>query len=143
MQYLLQYREPQFKCNYCGANETYQHFLFECRFSQEVWTPFGSIHRLLSCAVPVNAKELVFDVPKPRYGIWLQRNDRTFRPDLPNKTSMELAVQVAHLIKLHLSQLLQDLPIKKSYSKVFNTLRVLSTDVCLRQYLVPNAITDS
>ena len=113
--------------------------------------------------MPVTAKEMFFDVPKPRdgyyvrgflrvwpivracvlYSIWLQRNDRTFRPDLPSKSPTELSIQAAHLIKLHLGQLLQDLPLKKGYSKVFNTLRFLSTDPWLRQHLVPPAVTDT
>ena len=110
--------------------------------------------------MPVEKPELVLAAPKPRdgyyvsgflriwpivracvlYSLWLQRNDRTFRPDLPSKTPAELAIHAAHMIKLHLTQLLQDLPLTKGYSKVFNVLRVLSSDQWLRQHLVPNEV---
>ncbi|KAH9079738.1 hypothetical protein Ae201684P_017354 [Aphanomyces euteiches] len=51
------------------------------------------------------------------YQIWLQRADRTFRPDLTAKSPMEVAIHAASLIKLHLQQLLVDLPLKKDTPK--------------------------
>ncbi|KAF0688886.1 hypothetical protein As57867_019511, partial [Aphanomyces stellatus] len=61
------------------------------------------------------------------YQIWLQRADRTFRVDLPFKSPLDISLQAAGLIKLHLRQLLQDLPLKKGYIKVFNLLKQLET----------------
>ncbi|KAF0686028.1 Aste57867_22154 [Aphanomyces stellatus] len=74
--------------------------------------------------------------------IWLQRNDRTFRVDLTSKAPMEIAIHAACLVKLHLAQLLQDLPLKKGYVKVFNLLKQLSRDPWLKQHLIPDAVQD-
>ncbi|KAF0688998.1 Aste57867_19498 [Aphanomyces stellatus] len=84
MQYLFQFQDPQPRCVFCGANETYQHILFACPFGQSVWQPF----------------------------------------------------------KLHLRQLLQDLPLKKGYIKVLNLLKQLSRDSWLKQFVLPDAVQD-
>ncbi|KAF0688963.1 Aste57867_19521 [Aphanomyces stellatus] len=76
------------------------------------------------------------------YQIWLQRADRTFRVDLPFKSPLEISLQAAGLIKLHLRQLLQDLPLKKGYIKVFNLLKQLSRDSWLKQFVLPDAVQD-
>ncbi|KAF0689202.1 hypothetical protein As57867_019252, partial [Aphanomyces stellatus] len=76
------------------------------------------------------------------YQIWLQRADRTFRVDLPFKSPLEISLQAAGLIKLHLRQLLQDLPLKKGYIKVFNLLKQLSRDSWLKQFILPDAVQD-
>ncbi|KAF0710046.1 hypothetical protein As57867_005647, partial [Aphanomyces stellatus] len=95
-----------------------------------------ALFRQLECAFPRNAFELLFETPKPSdgyyvrgylkiwpivracvyYQIWLQRADRTFRVDLPFKSPLEISLQAAGLVKLHLRQLLQDLPLKKGYN---------------------------
>ena len=161
MQYLFQFRDPPPCCIFCGANETFQHFLFSCRFGQAVWHHFKAIQRLLDCPFPTNAVEMFFELPKPPdgyyirgylkiwpiiracvyYQIWLHRADRTFRPDLPTKTPTQTAIQAAHLIKLHLQQLLGDLPIKKGYSKVFNLLYKLCADDWLKTFVIPTAVS--
>ncbi|KAF0689017.1 Aste57867_19481 [Aphanomyces stellatus] len=74
--------------------------------------------------------------------IWLQRNDHTFRVDLTSKAPMEIAIHAACLVKLHLAQLLQVLPLKKGYVKVFNLLKQLSRDPWLKQHLIPDAVQD-
>jgi hypothetical protein len=161
MQYLFQFRNPQPRCIFCGANETFLHFLFSCRYGQAVWTYFKKIQHNLDCSFPSCAFELFFEVPKPRdgyyirgylkiwpivracvyYQIWLQRADRTFRPDLIAKSPMETALQAANLVKLHLQQLLADLPVKKGYSKVFNLLRKLCSDPWLKTHIVPAVVS--
>ncbi|KAF0712396.1 hypothetical protein As57867_004830, partial [Aphanomyces stellatus] len=162
MQYLFQFRDSQPRCVFCDANETYQHYLFACPFGQSVWQPFKQIQRILQCSFPRNAVELLFETPKPSdrfyirgfrkvwpivracvyYQIWLQRNDRTFRVDLTSKAPMEIAIHAACLVKLHLAQLLQVLPLKKGYVKVFNLLKQLSRDPWLKQHLIPDAVQD-
>ncbi|KAF0688006.1 Aste57867_20327 [Aphanomyces stellatus] len=162
MQYLFQFQDPQPRCVFCGANETYQHFLFACPFGQSVWQPFKQLQRQLECAFPRNAFELPFETPKPSdgyyirgylkiwpivracvyYQIWLQRADRTFRVDLTFKSPLEISLQAAGLIKLHLRQLLQDLPLKKGFIKVFNLLKQLSRDSWLKQFVLPDAVRD-
>ncbi|KAF0683307.1 Aste57867_24633 [Aphanomyces stellatus] len=146
MQYLFQFRDPQPRCVFCGVNKTYQHYLFACPFGQSVWQPFKQIKRILQCSFPRNAVELLFETPKhptsTTSAIWLQRNDRTFRVDLTSKAPMEIAIHAACLVKLHLAQLLQDLPIKKGYVKVFNLLKRLSRDPWLKQHLIPDAVQD-
>ncbi|KAF0693237.1 hypothetical protein As57867_015713, partial [Aphanomyces stellatus] len=109
------FQDPQPRCVFCGANETYQHFLFACPFGQSVWQPFKQLQRQLECAFPRNAIELLFETPKPSdgyyirgylkiwpivracvyYQIWLQRADRTFRVDLPFKSPLEISLQAA------------------------------------------------
>ncbi|KAF0691680.1 Aste57867_17148 [Aphanomyces stellatus] len=136
MQYLFQFRDSQPRCVFCGANETHQHYLFAYPFGQSVWQPFKQIQRILQCSFP-RTVELLFETPKPSdkyyirgfrkvwpivracvyYQIWLQRNDRTFRVDLTSKAPMEIAIHAACLVKLHIAQLLQDLPLKKDTSK--------------------------
>ncbi|KAF0685856.1 hypothetical protein As57867_022234, partial [Aphanomyces stellatus] len=76
------------------------------------------------------------------YQIWLQRANRTFRVDLTFKSPLEISLQAAGLIKLHLRQLLQDLPLKKGYIKVFNLLKQLSRDSWLKQFVLPDAVQD-
>ncbi|KAF0683287.1 Aste57867_24652 [Aphanomyces stellatus] len=76
------------------------------------------------------------------YQIWLQRADRTFRVDLTFKSPLEISLQAAGLIKLHLRQLLQDLPLKKGFIKVFNLLKQLSRDSWLKQFVLPDAVQD-
>ena len=120
------------------------------------------MQRILDCSFPSNALELFFDVPKPPdgyyvrgflkiwpivracvyYQIWLYRADRTFRPDLPVKTSTQIAIRAAHLIKLHLQHLLGDLPIKKGYAKVFNTLYKLCGDDWLQAFVIPSVVSN-
>ncbi|RHY23522.1 hypothetical protein DYB25_008246 [Aphanomyces astaci] len=160
MQYLFQYRSPQPTCIFCGSNETYQHFLFACRYGLSVWHHFKRIQRALQCPFPRNAFELFFELPKPQdgyyvrgllkiwpivracvyYQIWLQRADRTFRPDLTPKTPVDTAIHAANLIKMHLRLLLRDLPLKKGYSKVFNVLRALSADPWLKLHVIPDSV---
>ncbi|KAF0707729.1 hypothetical protein As57867_006534, partial [Aphanomyces stellatus] len=70
------------------------------------------------------------------------RADRTFRVDLPFKSPLDISLQAAGLIKLHLRQLLQDLPLKKGYIKVFNLLKQLSRDSWLKQFVLPDAVQD-
>ncbi|RHZ27263.1 hypothetical protein DYB37_007339 [Aphanomyces astaci] len=160
MQYLFQYRSPQPTCIFCGSNETYQHFLFACRYGLSVWHHFKRIQRALQCPFPRNAFELFFELPKPQdgyyvrgllkiwpivracvyYQIWLQRADRTFRPDLTPKTPVDTAIHAANLIKMHLRLLLRDLPLKKGYSKVFNVLRALSADPWLKLHAIPDSV---
>ncbi|KAH9094334.1 hypothetical protein Ae201684P_016944 [Aphanomyces euteiches] len=150
MQYLFQYQDPKPTCVFCRVNETYEHFLFSCGYGQSVWYYFKAIQRLLECSFPSTCLEMFYETPKPAdgyyirgylkiwpivracvyYQIWLQRADRTFRPDLTAKSPMEVAIHAASLIKLHLQQLLVDLPLKKGYAKVFNVLKRLSSDPC-------------
>ncbi|CAK4839075.1 unnamed protein product, partial [Aphanomyces euteiches] len=137
MQYLFQYQDPKPTCVFCRVNETYEHFLFSCGYGQSVWYYFKAIQRLLECSFPSTCLEMFYETPKPAdgyyirgylkiwpivracvyYQIWLQRADRTFRPDLTAKSPMEVAIHAASLIKLHLQQLLVDLPLKKGYAK--------------------------
>jgi exonuclease III len=160
MQYLFKFRDPPAWCIYCGQNETYHHFLFTCGYGQAVWHYFKRIHRVLDCSFPSNAVELFFDLPKPRdkyysrgflriwpivracvyYQVWLQRADRTFRPDLRFMNPTETALKAASLIKLHLHHLLEDLTIKKGYSKVFNVLKKLSEDKWMHDHVVPSSV---
>ncbi|KAH9074033.1 hypothetical protein Ae201684P_015931 [Aphanomyces euteiches] len=153
MQYLFQYQDPKPTCVFCRVNETYEHFLFSCGYGQSVWYYFKAIQRLLECSFPSTCLEMFYETPKPAdgyyirgylkiwpivracvyYQIWLQRADRTFRPDLTAKSPMEVAIHAASLIKLHLQQLLVDLPLKKGYAKVFNVLKRLSSDPWLRR----------
>ena len=160
MQYLFQFRDPKPTCVFCGANETYQHFLFTCRYGQSVWSPFKRIQQVLECQFPNNAIELFFQLPKPPdgyyvrgflkmwpivracvyYQIWLQRADRTFRPDLTPKLPPETALHAANLIKMHLNLLLRDLPLTKGYTKVFNVLKVLCDDPWLKRHMIPDIV---
>ena len=160
MQYLFQYQDPKPTCVFCQVNETYEHFLIECGFGQSVRYYFKSIQRLLDCSFPSTCLELFFETPKPSdgyyirgylkiwpivraciyYQVWLHRADRTFRPDLTAKSPMEVAIHAASLIKIHLHQLLVDLPLKKGYAKVFNVLKRLSSDPWLRQHLIPDIV---
>ncbi|KAH9079086.1 hypothetical protein Ae201684P_000959 [Aphanomyces euteiches] len=159
MQYLFQYQDPKPTCVFCRVNETYEHFLFSCGYGQSVWYYFKAIQRLLECSFPSTCLEMFYETPKPAdgyyirgylkiwpivracvyYQIWLQRADRTFRPDLTAKSPMEVAIHAASLIKLHLQQLLVDLPLKKGYAKVFNVLKRLSSDPWLRQHVIPDS----
>ncbi|KAH9094690.1 hypothetical protein Ae201684P_022164 [Aphanomyces euteiches] len=159
MQYLFQYQDPKPTCVFCRVNETYEHFLFSCGYGQSVWYYFKAIQRLLECSFPSTCLEMFYETPKPAdgyyirgylkiwpivracvyYQIWLQRADRTFRPDLTAKSPMEVAIHAASLIKLHLQQLLVDLPLKKGYAKVFNVLKRLSLDPWLRQHVIPDS----
>ncbi|RHY27831.1 hypothetical protein DYB32_006497 [Aphanomyces invadans] len=160
MQYLFKFRVPQPTCVFCDSNETYHHFLFTCRYGQSVWQYFKKMQQVLGCLFPRNELELFFELPKPPdgyyvrgylkiwpvvracvyYQIWLQRADRTFRPDLPPKTPLETAIHAASLIKMHLTILLRDLPLKKGYTKVFNVLRALSDDAWFKAHLVPPVV---
>ncbi|KAF0690558.1 Aste57867_18045 [Aphanomyces stellatus] len=150
MQYMFQFRDPQPSCVFCGANETYQNYLFACPFGKAVWQLFKQIQRILQGSFPRNAVELLFESPKPsdKYyirgflKIWLQRNDRTFRVDLTSKAPMEIAIDAACLVKLHLAQLLQDLLLKKGYVKVFNLPKQLRRDPWLQQHLIPDVVQD-
>ena len=162
MQYLFQYQDHPPMCVYCGSNETYMHFLLSCSYGQSVWHYFKQVQHILGCSFPRNGLELFFDVPKPidgyyvrgflkiwpiiracvYYQIWLQRNDRTFRPDLTAKDPLAIAIRAANLIKIHLHQLLEDLSIKKGFSKVFNLLRRLSIDPWLKTYMIPESVQD-
>ncbi|KAH9118819.1 hypothetical protein AeMF1_008212, partial [Aphanomyces euteiches] len=136
MQYLFQYQDPKPTCVFCRVNETYEHFLFSCGYGQSVWYYFKAIQRLPERSFPSTCLEMFYETPKPAdgyyfrgylkiwrivracvyYQIWLQRADRTFRPDLTAKSPMEVAIHAASLIKLHLQQLLVDLPLKKGYA---------------------------
>jgi exonuclease III len=163
MQSLFQFLDPKPRCTFCGGNETYMHFLFTCPFMSSTWRPFKAIQATLQCSFPRNAFELFFQAPPPAdpcysrgyfhiwpivracvyYQVWLQRNDRTFRPDLPFKTPLQVAIQAANLVKLHLDHLLRGLTIKKGHTKVFTVLRLLSQDAWLMQYMIPASVQRS
>ena len=162
LQYLFSFLDAPSNSVFCDDRETFSHFLFDCPYSQEVWTPFKRVQCALDCNFPSTPLELFFDPPKPPdtywcrgystvwpviracvlYQIWLQRVDRTFRPDQPHKAPLDTAIRAAHIINLHLQSLLQDTSIKKGFSKTFNLLRKLASDRWLHQHMIPNLITD-
>ncbi|RHY20600.1 hypothetical protein DYB32_009997, partial [Aphanomyces invadans] len=134
LQYLFKFRVPQPTCVFCGSNETYHHFLFICRYDQSLPKPPDGYYVRGYLKIWPVVRACVY------YQIWLQRADRTFRPDLPPKTPLETAIHATSLIKMHLTILLRDLPLKKDYTKVFNVLRALSDDAWLKAHLVPPVV---
>ncbi|EFX60520.1 hypothetical protein DAPPUDRAFT_342942 [Daphnia pulex] len=141
-------------------NETHDHFLFACTNTKAVWRPFQTIFRLLQTRPPANPLELFFDTPPPQdqtlrrgysyiwpiiratvyYSIWLDRNNRTFRPDLPFKTPLQVSIQAAIMTRLHISRLFQIPDQKKKPKQLRGVLSILSSNHWLKEFLIPGSL---
>ncbi|ETW08409.1 hypothetical protein H310_00994 [Aphanomyces invadans] len=148
IQYLFKFHVPQPTCVFCDSNESYHHFLFTCWYGTSVWQYFKKMQQVLGCPFPRNELELSFELPKPPDGYYVRCTKFGSNPPiarsvptcLPPKTPLETAINAVSLIKMHLTTLLRDLPLKKGYTKVFNVLRALSDDAWLKAHLVPPVV---
>ena len=161
LQYLFYYlQDDKHQCIFCNGNETHDHFLFDCPNTKAVLKPFKQISRKLQCPFPNNPTQVFFDTPLPQnpklhrgynilwsilrpciyYTIWLNRNDQTFRPDLPKKPPDTIAIQAANITRLHISRLFQIPGQHKKPKELRIIFASLKTIPWISEHLIPKSI---
>ncbi|OQR85964.1 hypothetical protein ACHHYP_11133 [Achlya hypogyna] len=105
------------KCSFCSETETYQHLFVDCTFTRDTWSVWEVPLAKVGISLPSTIAAFVFDTPEagcPMYQtafngvwpvqracvwwhIWRERNNRTFRPDLPNTRPWTVSLRAVQL----------------------------------------------